>query len=33
MRQASELHKEESEKELHFVRQMYGLSANAEVGV
>jgi hypothetical protein len=33
MRQSSELHKEESEKELHFVRQMYGLSANAEVGV
>ena len=29
-RQASELHKEEQEKELHFVRQMYGLAANAE---
>ena len=30
IRKASELHKEEQEKELHFVRQMYGLAANAE---
>ena len=29
-RLASELHTEEQEKELFFVRQMYGLAANAE---
>jgi hypothetical protein len=33
MRKASDLHKEESVKELHFVRQMYGLAANAEQAV
>ena len=33
IRKASELHKEEQEKELHFVRQMYGLAANAEQAV
>lgn len=33
LRKASELHKEEQEKELHFVRQMYGIAANAETGV
>ena len=32
IRKASELHKEEQQKELHFVRQMYGLAANAEEG-
>ena len=32
-RKAAELHKEEQEKELHFVRQMYGLAANAEEAV
>lgn len=32
-RKASELHNEEKEKELFFVRQMYGLAANAEAGV
>ena len=32
-RKAAELHKEEQEKELHFVRQMYGLAANAEAAV
>jgi hypothetical protein len=31
-RLASEIHTEEQEKELHFVRQMYGLAANAEAG-
>jgi len=29
-RKAAELHQEEQEKELHFVRQMYGLQANAD---
>ena len=29
-RLASELHNEEQEKELFFVRQMYGIAANAE---
>lgn len=29
-RLASELHTEEKQKELEFVRQMYGLAANAE---
>jgi hypothetical protein len=33
MRKASDLHKEEQDKELHFVRQMYGLAANAEQAV
>ena len=33
MRLASDLHKEEQDKELHFVRQMYGLAANAEQAV
>ena len=33
IRKASELHKEEQEKELFFVRQMYGLAANAEEAV
>ena len=32
-RLTSDLHKEEQDKELHFVRQMYGLSANAEAAV
>ena len=32
-RKSSELHKEENEKELFFVRQMYGIAANAEPGV
>jgi hypothetical protein len=32
VRKASELHKEEQEKELFFVRQMYGVAANAEAG-
>lgn len=30
IRKASELHNEEKEKELLFVRQMYGAAANAE---
>jgi len=29
-RMASEMHMEETEKELFFIRQMYGLAANAE---
>jgi len=29
-RKASDLHKEEKDKELHFVKQMYGIPANAE---
>ena len=33
IRKASELHKEEQEKELHFVRQMYGIAAQAAAGV
>lgn len=32
-RLASELHNEEKEKELDFVRQMYGIAAQAEGGV
>lgn len=32
-RKASELHKKEQVKELDFVRQMYGIAANAEGGV
>jgi len=32
-RKASEQHKEEQIKELDFVRQMYGIAANAEAGV
>jgi hypothetical protein len=32
VRKASEIHKEEHEKELFFVRQMYGIAANAEAG-
>jgi len=31
-RMSAEVHSEEQEKELHFVRQMYGLAANAEAG-
>jgi hypothetical protein len=31
-RLAADVHKEEQEKDLHFVRQMYGLAANAEAG-
>lgn len=30
-RRAGEFHKEEQQKELHFVRQMYGLAAQPEV--
>jgi len=30
IRKASELHKEEKLKELQFVKQMYGIAANAE---
>lgn len=33
IRKASEFHKEEQEKELVFIRQMYGIQANAETGV
>jgi hypothetical protein len=33
IRKASEFHKEEQEKELVFVRQMYGIQSNAEAGV
>lgn len=32
VRKAAELHKDEQEKELDFVRQMYGIAANAETG-
>ena len=32
-RKASELHTTEQQKELDFVRQMYGVAANAEAGV
>lgn len=32
-RLASELHTEEKQKDLDFIRQMYGLAANAESGV
>jgi hypothetical protein len=30
-RRASEFHNEENQKELHFVRQMYGIAAQPEV--
>jgi len=32
-RKASELHKKEKANELDFVRQMYGVAANAEAGI
>lgn len=32
IRKASELHNEEKQKELGFVRQMYGAASNAEAG-
>ena len=32
IRKASELHTEESRKELQFIRQMYGIASNAEAG-
>lgn len=32
VRKAAELHKEEEVKDLDFVRQMYGIAANAETG-
>jgi len=32
IRKASELHTEEKRKELDFVKQMYGIAANAESG-
>ena len=32
IRKASELHTEESRKELEFIKQMYGIAANAEAG-
>jgi len=32
-RLAADVHKEEQEKDLHFVRQMYGIAAQAEAGV
>lgn len=32
-RKASEMHNEEKDKELFFVRQMYGIAANTEAGV
>ena len=32
VRKAAELHTTEQDKELDFVRQMYGISANAEAG-
>jgi len=32
VRKASELHKEETVKELFFIRQMYGIAANTEAG-
>ena len=32
VRKASEFHKEEEQKELMFVRQMYGIAANADTG-
>ena len=32
IRKASELHTEESKKELEFIKQMYGIAANAEAG-
>jgi len=33
IRKAADLHKEEKVKDLHFVRQMYGVSANAEAAM
>jgi len=33
VRKAAELHTKEQDKELDFVRQMYGVAANAEAGV
>ena len=33
IRKSSELHTEEKKKELEFIKQMYGLAANAEAGV
>jgi len=33
IRKASELHTEEKRKEQEFVKQMYGIAANAEAGV
>lgn len=32
IRKASELHTEEQKKELEFIKQMYGIAANAEAG-
>lgn len=32
IRKASEIHKEEQEEELVFIRQMYGIASNAEAG-
>lgn len=32
IRKASELHQEESKRDLEFVKQMYGIAANAEAG-
>jgi hypothetical protein len=32
VRKAAELHTKEQDKELDFVRQMYGIAANAEAG-
>jgi len=32
IRKASELHNEESARDLEFVKQMYGIAANAEAG-
>jgi hypothetical protein len=33
VRKAAELHTKEQDKELDFVRQMYGVASNAEAGV
>ena len=33
IRKASELHTKEEQQELQFVRQMYGIAANAETGM
>lgn len=33
VRKAAELHKKEQDNEIDFVRQMYGIAANAETGV
>jgi len=33
IRKSSELHNEEKKKELEFVKQMYGIAANAEAAV